>query len=402
MNVAAARREKPLRTWLSNRVFRFVHGNNLVYNACWEDPRIDRQALQLSSDDTLLVITSAGCNALDYLIAGCGTVHAVDMNPRQNALLELKLAAARQLAYEDFFAFFGDGFHPDGRRLYERQLAGLLTSASRRYWDRWIEFFTDPRCSFYFRGTSGAFARGIAAYIDRVLKMRREIQDLLAATTIDRQRELYAAIEERLWSPTLKFMLDRDATLSLLGVPKPQRRQIDRQYPGGVVAFIRDCMRAVFAELPLVDNYFWRVYITGRYTPDCCPTYLTPSGYDFIRNIDPERLQLHTSSVCQYLNTTQTTFTRFVLLDHMDWLADHHRPAIQSEWQAIADRAASRCRILWRSGGLRTDFLNDVRIRYGGREATLPEHLTFDVELAARLHAQDRVHTYGSFYIADL
>ncbi len=93
--------------WVSGRVFQFVHGNNLVYNTCWEDPRLDRQALQLSNKDTVLVITSAGCNALDYLLAGAGSVHAVDMNPRQNALLELKASAIKNLDYPRFFQMFG-------------------------------------------------------------------------------------------------------------------------------------------------------------------------------------------------------------------------------------------------------------------------------------------------------
>jgi S-adenosylmethionine-diacylglycerol 3-amino-3-carboxypropyl transferase len=33
---------------------------------------------------------------------------------------------------------------------------------------------------------------------------------------------------------------------------------------------------------------------------------------------------------------------------------------------------------------------------------TLGEQLTYHRELAAELHARCRVHTYGSFYIADL
>ncbi len=64
--------------------------------------RLDRQALELKSTDRVLVITSAGCNALDYVLAGAGQVYAVDMNPRQNALLELKLSGIRNLQYEDF------------------------------------------------------------------------------------------------------------------------------------------------------------------------------------------------------------------------------------------------------------------------------------------------------------
>src|SRR5262245_2676203 len=77
--------------WVSGRVFKFVHGNNLVYNTCWEDPRLDRVALQIQTTDNILVITSAGCNALDYALCGPNHVHAVDMNPRQNALLDLKI-----------------------------------------------------------------------------------------------------------------------------------------------------------------------------------------------------------------------------------------------------------------------------------------------------------------------
>src|SRR5688500_19981965 len=76
--------------WVSGRVFKFVHGNNLVYNTCWEDPRLDRVALELTPQDNVLVITSAGCNALDYALCEPNHVYAVDMNPRQNAVLDLK------------------------------------------------------------------------------------------------------------------------------------------------------------------------------------------------------------------------------------------------------------------------------------------------------------------------
>ena len=59
-------------------------------------PRVASR-LELGPDDNVLVITSAGCNALDYALAGPRHVYAVDLNPRQNALLELKKAAIRAL-----------------------------------------------------------------------------------------------------------------------------------------------------------------------------------------------------------------------------------------------------------------------------------------------------------------
>ena len=86
----------------------------------------------------------------------------------------------------------------------------------------------------------------------------------------------------------------------------------------------------------------------------------------------------------------------------MDWLSDRFFPLLESEWRAILDKARAGARVLWRSGGLRTDFLNDVQVVRNGQEVALPELLTLNESLASELHEKDRVHTYGSFYIADI
>ena len=391
-----------LRNWISGRVFSFVHGNNLVYNTCWEDPRLDREALELTSDDRVLVITSAGCNALDYALTGPAHVYAVDMNPRQNALLELKIAGIRKLDFEDFFKLFGEGHHPRAAELYQSTLREQLNPWSQTYWDKWIKFFDNSRRTFYYRGTSGAFARMIRYYIDRVAKLRPEIDEIMACESVEAQRKIYDRIEERFWSRTMRFTLNRDTTLSMLGVPKAQRQQIENQYPGGILKFIQDSMEAVFAKLPIRDNYFWRVYITGSYTPECCPEYLKPENFARLKQEDVANVSVHTDSVQGFLEKGDEPISRFVLLDHMDWLSDHFFPLLESEWQAILARAAPGARCLWRSGGLKTDFIDRVQVMHDGRQIDLPELLVYNESLASRLHELDRVHTYGSFYIADL
>ncbi|RMF43816.1 MAG: DUF3419 family protein [Planctomycetota bacterium] len=388
--------------WISGRVFSLVHGNNLVYNTCWEDPRLDREALQLGPDSRVLVITSAGCNALDYALAGPEHVHAVDMNPRQNALLELKIAGIRNLEFEDFFQFFGGGYHPRAESIYRSAMRADLSDWSQGYWDRFIRFFDNPKRSFYYRGTSGAFARGIRFYIDRVAKLRNEVNALLDCQTVEQQRELYEQMRDRFWTRTLNFAMKRDSTLSLLGVPKAQRMQIDKQYPGGILQFVQDSVEAVFAKLPIQDNYFWRVYITGRYTHECCPEYLKPASFQKLKDQRVGNVSVHTDSVQGFLEKSDRKMSHFVLLDHMDWLSAHLFPMLELEWQAILNRAADNARILWRSGGLRTDFIDQVRVQHQGQQVQLPRLLKFYPEWAAELHQRDRVHTYGSFYIADL
>lgn len=390
--------------WISGRVFKFVHGNNLVYNTCWEDPRLDRVALDLKPTDNVLVITSAGCNALDYALCNPNHVYAVDMNPRQNALLDLKIAAIKGLQYDDFFKLFGQGHHDKAKKLYADVLRPKMKSVwSQAYWDKHIKFFDNKRVSFYFRGTSGAFAKLIKVYTDKVIRVRRDLDDLLSAKSIEEQRDIYERrLRDRFWTGFMRFVMDRDSTLSMVGVPKAQRKQVEQQYQGGIVKFVEDSVEAVFAKLPIHDNYFWRVYLNGSYTRDCCPEYVKEDNFQKLKSGMIEKVSTHTDSVQAFLERHDGNITRYVLLDHMDWLADKLFPILELEWQSIIDRAGPDTRILWRSGGLRTEFLDRVQVQVGGRLRRLPELLKLNPNLAAELHEKDRVHTYGSFYIADL
>lgn len=394
-----------LSRWLSARCFRWVHGNHLIYNTCWEDPRLDRAALRLGPDDTVLVITSAGCNALDYLLAGAGRVIAVDLNRRQNALLELKVAALRTLDHDALFSLFGRGGVRNVDKLYRGALRPQLSDPSRAFWDRRIRFFdvAHGRSSFYFHGTTGWFAWLVNHYIDRIDRFRETLERSFAAGSVAEQHDIYhAELREVFWRPALKWLLGRDTTMSLLGVPRPQREQIDREFPGGIPGFIEAAIEAVFTKLPLADNYFWRVYLTGSYTPDCCPEYLKPENAERLRNGLLDRLSIQTNSVEGYLRSTDESISHYVLLDHMDWMSAEHRPLLESEWQAIFDRARSDARFLWRSAGLSSEFVDRVPVRYGGQRRLVGELLEYDRPLAAELHPLDRVHTYGSMHVAEL
>ncbi len=394
-----------VREWFNNKWFGLVHGKNLVYNTCWEDPRLDRVALDLGPQDEVMVITSAGCNALDYTLCSPKAVHAVDMNPRQNALLELKIAAIRRLSYSQFFSMFGRGRLPDYQSVYWDALRPELTPTSRDYWDRYIRFFagTGWRRSFYFHGTSGTLARVVNFYIDRVAKVRPAINQILAAKTVAEQKEIYErSLDRKFWNKFVRWAVGRDTTLSFLGVPQAQREHLDRTYKGGITQFIEDCIETVFTRLPLQDNYFWRVYLTGEYTPECCPEYVKKENFEKLKGGLVDRLHVYTASVLDCLKTEQLTISRFVLLDHMDWLSSHRFPILEAEWQAIIDQSAPQTRILWRSGGLQTDYVNRVRVTVDGKPREVGEILKYNQPLVDELHPKDRVHTYGSFFVADL
>ena len=389
--------------WISGKVFAAVHGNNLVYNTCWEDPRLDKVALELTPEDNLLVITSAGCNALSYAIEGLNRVYAVDMNYRQNAVLELKIAGIKELDYETFFQLFGEGRLPGVRQIYRDKLRAHLSESSQKYWDENIKKFFDGKAkSYYFCGTSGYLAKWINRLVN-LRGMRPQVDALINAPTLEEQQKIWAEVRDKFWSPLMRFIVNRDSTMSMVGVPKDQRKQIEKTY-GQLVPFVQECLDAIFRDLPIQDNYFWRLYATGRYTKTCCPEYLEKSGFETLKAGAVDNVVVRTNTVEGFLRENpDVKISRFVLLDHMDWLSDKLFDALTAEWDAILKSATPGARVLWRSGGLDTSpYLHRVPVEVNGEKKQLGDILKYNKELAAELHPKCRVHTYGSFYIADL
>lgn len=385
--------------WFGQRLFRYVHSNHLVYASCWEDPEADLLGLELTPEDRLLMITSAGCNALDYLLEGPSEIDAVDVNFRQNALLELKRAAIRVLEWKDLFQIFGHGHHPHMRELYGDLLRATFDERYHPFWDREIRLFAG-KLPFYFRTTSGYLARWFAFYIDRVIKVRPAIDALLNAPSVAEQIAVYErSLKDRIWGPWLGWALGKDSFLSLTGIPPQQRQQLLRFEPNVQNYLQRQAERIIY-RLPIRENYFWRVYLTGRYTVDCCPRYLKESSLPLLRS-RLDRLTCHTASVTEFLQSSEHNYSRFVLLDHMDWLTGKQLPLLRDEWQAIVDRAAPAARVLWRSLGVQTEFIDELVVQRHGAHS-LGKLLTYDHNSVAKIRNCERVTAYGFIGLAVL
>jgi S-adenosylmethionine-diacylglycerol 3-amino-3-carboxypropyl transferase len=376
-----------VKQWL----FKQIHGRNLIYNQCWEDPVIDKRALNIGSKDRIVMITSAGCNALDYVLSRPERIDCVDLNPHQTALLELKLAAIQTLQYRDFFAMFGAGRIKGHSTLYRQRLRPFLSVRSRRIWDKRISYFDERGRGLYFHGTSGLFARALNWHIRRRPGLHHDLEKIQTMGDVTQQAAFYRSrIAPHLWSPALRWLLRRQSTLSLLGVPADQVREIRETAGTDLNSFVQARVDRVFTELPLQQNYFWRVYINGRYTRDCCPEYLREENFDQLRTLC-NRIHPHTMSLTDFLRFSGDRFSIYVLLDHMDWLRSSES-LLSEEWKAILDTAMPGARIIFRSGGTSFDHLPEFA----------KNRMVFRQDIASALHREDRVGTYGSFYLASV
>lgn len=374
-------------------LFKFLHGTSLVYNATWEDPRIDRELLKLEPDSEVVAITSAGCNILDMLLDSPSRIHAVDLNPRQNHLLELKMALLAAGDFDDLFQFFGIGSHPRRRQILT-SLAGHMTPEAASYWRRHAGAFSPHglRPSFYWRGTAGLAAWSIWRALGLLpVNLRNLALALFEAPTLEEQLRIYGLAEPHVWQPWMNRFLGSGLLMSLVAVPPSQTRLIVDSHPGGLPAYIRDKFRHVMTAVPAKDNYFWRVYTTGSYTLDCCPNYLRIENMPRLAE-SISRIACHTDSISGFLRSHPGRYSHFVLLDHQDWLAWRDPSALLEEWNLILANSRPGARILLRSAGPEVDFIpGSVRAR-----------LAFHSNLTRPAHLRDRVGTYGSVHLAEV
>ena len=388
---------------INNFFFKFLVSRFLIFNSCWEDPYVDRKALEIQSNDVILSIASAGCNVLDYLLERPKKVFAIDLNFRQIALLELKLVGIKKLEYNDFFQIFGYGKHINFNQIYNEFLRPELSEASRKYWDSNKSVFLKNSLfnlsGLYYHGLTGNFAKIIYFYLLTKPKLKEILKKVFfEAISIKEQKAIYEnKIEPLFWTPFMKWLVSNNLVLNLLGVPPEQSSEIKKG--SNLTSFIEKSVKYVFTEILLSKNYFWYVYVFGRYSRNCCPEYLRESNFNLLKLDLIDRLEIYTGSITDFLKINNTSISKFVLLDHMDWMGNSDLHGLNEEWKNIFEKSTANARVIFRSANKFPEYLNNI---YFEQDKKLINFLQFESDLSNQLNLIDRVHTYGGFHIANI
>jgi S-adenosylmethionine-diacylglycerol 3-amino-3-carboxypropyl transferase len=115
-----------------------VQLSRLIFTHNWEDPAIDEKALKLKEGDSIFTITSGGCNSLGFLRYRPYAIYCVDINPAQTYLMELKLAAFKELDFETCIAFFGLLYCSSRRKIFH-SLQKHISPEAFSFWQKHME-----------------------------------------------------------------------------------------------------------------------------------------------------------------------------------------------------------------------------------------------------------------------
>lgn len=363
-----------------------------IYSFTWEDPFEDMKYLNLSPEDSMFVITSAGDNALHYAIqANPKRIHCVDMNPCQGHLLELKLAAIEGLQYDDFFAMFGEGRHPDFRALLDSKIAPNLSSVAYQFWRLNDDAFSS---AFYLRGYSG-WALRLARLVFSLAGVSADVEALCNSDTLEEQQKIWEGkLRHVLLNPVVVALLRNPVFCwNALGVPLNQRRMLLEE--GSVYDFICHTLDPLASKyLFKTGAYFYLLALLGHYTPNSCPAYLTRAGFDVLQANDGkvmDSFRLHTESIVNVLRgLSQGSLTRALLMDHLDWFSPGS-VEVQEEVNQFKRVLAVGGMVFWRSAS-RKPWYNEM-FQEAGFEVT-------PIAIRNGLIAIDRVNMYASCWRA--
>ncbi|BBN01909.1 betaine lipid synthase [Marchantia polymorpha subsp. ruderalis] len=359
-----------------------------LYSLSWEDPREDDKVLEINPSDTVLTLTSGGCNALDLVYQGAGQVVAVDINPAQSYLLELKRAAVLRLPFEDVWKMFGDGVHPKFEQLLDREIAPFLSQGAANFWYQKSYYFKN---GLYYHGGMGRLLRAVKI-LAKVTRQEHWVDCLVNAPTLEKQKELWFATvgkwlrQANIFTRISSFLVTNRLVLWFCaGVCKGQLSLIRKE--DNIYDYIVRCLNSTAEYSHLRDsNYFYRCCLTGRFSRQCCPRFLEQGPFYQLKDelARGERLLIRTGTFVGELR--KRTYSKVILMDHVDWL---EQPDIDTLCDALRDQVRPGGRVIWRSASRRPGYAKCIE-KAGFKVTRIQTSESY----------MDRVNMYASFYVA--
>ncbi len=251
-------------------------GRRPLYSADNEDTRSELRALAPSPNDLVVCVAAGGGRALSLLAADGGPFVAIDREPEQLHVLELKAAALDALRYERLRKFVG--LDDDSYRLDTyAQLRGSLSPGARRYWD--------ARARLVCEGV--LYAGRLETWLARCARLLRNAGMLswadacASARDLAQQRAVLAERCEDVRRSERGFAFLMHPAISWLAMRDPSFLRSTEGNPG---RYLYRRLVAWADRSPIGESYLVELIRTGRYDPKgALPLWLTREGSEQAR-----------------------------------------------------------------------------------------------------------------------
>lgn len=341
----------------------------IFFSSELEDTASEARALAIGGDTNVLGLTASGSRVLELLLEGPRRVLAIDWNPAQNALAELKIAGIQQLERESYLRFIGVLDAGDRMETYAR-LRPSLSAAARGFWDARPKVVAGgiQYCGIYERcfRFCGAVGR---------IFMKHDRERLFAAPDVAAQHRIWRERWARGGFNLFMRLVASRTAWSIAGDPgvkhippnvSPAGHLLEQLDRAAATSLFRDCPAA------------WLLFY-GKYPVEGpLPRHMRPGEFERLKSLLP-RLELRTVGLVTFLDSPDAAaFDAWSLSDFSSYTTPAQHAAL---WRKLARILSPGARVCERR------FL--VKLEPEGIET-----LQLDRNLAAELDATDRSFVY--------
>jgi len=340
--------------------------SELAFSQVREDPRVEWQVIQRLAhrqDLRVLLVASGGCTALSLLaLPSVASIAAVDLNPAQLHLVELRRQALQHLSQVEQLQLIGDKAGESSKVKFYESLRQHLPDATRNHWDERLD----------------QIAYGVNQ-IGKFESLFRELAQQFTHAGLNPLHDPVAALNHPQWREVFETVFNRDKLIHTFGAAAVNY-SMDRSFGTHFAAVFAEALQRFVPT----QNYFLTQVWRDRYAEglEGLPLYLQAPFQAKIHQYGSDRLQLHQGHFAEVM-VQLAQVEKFDLIQFSNI----------SDWMPLPDlhqMLAQAVESLKPGGALIGRRLNgDHRLA-----SVMAEHLAIERSLSAQLLASDRSFFY--------
>ena len=344
----------------------------LSYSFGNEDCHTEHQALQIKPQDRVVCITASGDRPMHLLLKDCKEVVAVDANPVQNFLFDLKSCALKLLDPEEYLAFLGAT--PSGsRKSILKKILPYLSLEAAQFWQKQNHLIEQ---GIIYQGATEVWTRRATFFLRKLRK--KEIEILFSHSDLEEQRSyLNHKWNHGFWQTCAKFAVNPWITRFLLKDPGMYAYFETHVKPG---VYLYQRIMNTLDRCLAKENALISLIFLGRVLPEGMPPYLSLHNFETIKNrID--RVTVKTNDLITYLESVpENSFDCFSLSDVASYL-DYER--YLRLIKAVFRAASPGARFCMRQFMTRYQIPENLKL-----------HFSRDIHLEDKLEKEDKAFVY--------
>jgi S-adenosylmethionine-diacylglycerol 3-amino-3-carboxypropyl transferase len=350
----------------------------ISYSMCWEDPLIMLEALDVSKRDTVLSIVSGGENLFSLMLNNPNRIIGIDIKKEQIFLTKLKIAAIKNLDFNQFVQFIGIKDSGNREMIFSKLKKGL----SKEEIDFWVNSNLIKKGIIH-AGKLERYLNKFRRYFLPLIISKGRINEFLSLESLGQQKNFYKYWNNRRFRLLFKLFFSRKGLES--GRDKEYFKYNNKI---SVSEYYLERVKHGLTEVPIKSNFFMQYILTGTIpAPFKNHSYLDRENFYKLKKIlIKERIEFVNQDIFEFLRRQKAgSFSKFNLSDVFEGMSQNDYEKLLKEIKRVGKTRGRIC------------YWNNLV----GRSV----HSVMDIKqlkLSQTLYNKDRVHFYSNFIVEEI